>query len=280
MRGTIALDIDGTITADSKTHSIPLQVVEYLQRLSKSGWQLVFITGRSFDASLKTLKLIPFEYYLAVQNGALILHMPSRHVIAKKYLDNSVFAEMELICAGFPSDFTVYGGLEEEGVVYYRPKKFSKELLSYLSERTKGFGEVWHPLECFGELPIASFPSLKCFGSYTSAFELSSRIEARLGLHAPPIKDPFDSSYYVIQATHGSTSKGQALKDLLAYLGHFGKIIAAGDDLNDLPMLQAADIKIAMEGAPEKLLAIADIIAEPAREFGIIRALNQAITSP
>ena len=116
MQGTIALDIDGTLTADSRLHTMPPRVVKYLSQLVSDGWQLVFITGRTFMSAYRILQPLPFPYYLAVQNGAIILEMPSRRIVGKKYLDRSVFSAMELICRDEPSDFIVYAGYEHNDV--------------------------------------------------------------------------------------------------------------------------------------------------------------------
>ena len=56
-----------------------------------------------------------------------------------------------------------------------------------------------------------------------------------------------------------------------------GPVIAAGNDHNDLSLLQAATIKIAMEDAPIPLTSIADIIAPLASKAGLIDGLEQAL---
>jgi hydroxymethylpyrimidine pyrophosphatase-like HAD family hydrolase len=274
MKGTIALDIDGTLT-DSE--HLPLKVIDYLKSLADNGWRLMFITGRTFLTGHKTLQILPFTYYLAVQNGAIILEMPSCRIVSKKYLDRSIFTEMHEICLEEPSDFVVYSGFENDDLCYYRPRNFSPELMEYLHRRIATFKENWHPLESFDQLPVEFFPSIKCFGLYPSAKELSKRIEERLGLHVPLIRDPFAKDYYVVQATHPQISKGQALQDLIDITKERGKVIAAGDDYNDEPMLKIADVKIVMSTAPQDLLKKADIIAPAASETGIIVALETAI---
>ena len=69
----------------------------------------------------------------------------------------------------------------------------------------------------------------------------------------------------------------KAGKELIALTKERGKVIAAGDDYNDEPMLEAADIKVVMATAPADLLSKADIIAPAASEDGIICGLEAAI---
>jgi hypothetical protein len=51
-------------------------------------------------------------------------------------------------------------------------------------------------------------------------------------------------------------------------------VAAAGDHLNDLELLEAADISITMRDAPEELLEVADFILPPASEEGFSNILD------
>lgn len=275
MKGIIGLDIDGTITAELNT--MPKDVAVYLKSLSEEGWKLIFITGRSFQWSHKVLRLLDFPYYAAVQNGAIIVEMPSKRIISKKYLDKRIFPTMENICEDEPTDFVIYAGMEHEDVCFYRPKYFSDKLLAYLERRKEALKEDWRPLETYEDLKIEEFPSIKSFGLLQSAQRIAGKIEKQLTLHVPLIKDPFSEEYFVVQATHPAVSKGQALKDFGALFHNKGIVIAAGDDYNDISMLKIADIKVVMSTAPKEILALADIVAPPAEDMGIIEGLEEAI---
>jgi hydroxymethylpyrimidine pyrophosphatase-like HAD family hydrolase len=275
MKGIIALDIDGTITTEM--HSMPREVVEFLNSLAQEGWRIIFITGRTFTWGYEVLNCLPFAYDVAVQNGAILLQMPSRKILSKKYLNTTIFPAMNTICCDEPSDFVLYGGFETNDQCFYRPDYFSSDLLTYVQTRTMTLKENWYPVDSYDEVSLEEFPSIKCFGRYDSALRISQKIEGSLGLHAPIIRDPFDETYYVIQATHPDINKGQALQDFIRLTGHKGIIIAAGDDNNDLSMLAVADVKIIMATASEEVRKYGDIIAPPASEYGIIAGLKEAI---
>lgn len=275
MRGLIALDIDGTVTDFGS--DIPAEVVAYLGQLVSSGWNIIFITGRTFTDGHRILKELPFPYFFSVQNGAITLSMPEQRIIAKCLLDKQIFPLMEKICKDEPTDFVIFAGFEHHDNCYYRSKYFSDELLHYLKRRSDAFNSVWYDLPSFEDIPLINFPSLKCFGKFESASRISNRIENEIGLHAPLIKDPFQNNYYVVQATHPTVSKGAALKELMHQIAHRGPVIAAGDDNNDQTMLDEATIKIIMSTAPSQLLATAHIIAPPASEQGIIKGLQEAL---
>ena len=53
-------------------------------------------------------------------------------------------------------------------------------------------------------------------------------------------------------------------------------IIGAGDDNNDIELLQNSDISIAMGDGSKDLIKIAQIVAKPSRQEGIIAAVQEA----
>lgn len=274
--GIIALDIDGTITTDSQPPD--LSVIDFFDQLSKEGWIFIFISGRTIACGHRILKHLPFAYYFAAHNGAIIQEMPSKKAILQNYLTLDILDPMDNICRGSPSDYIIFTSDEKETVCYYRPQYFSSEFLNYVENRGRRFQEKWIPLSSYRLLPIKSFPSIKWFGPLEKAERIADLIEIDLKLHAPCIKDPFEGDFYVVQATTPTVSKATALQKIKEILGKETVLtIAAGDDNNDKSMLEIADIKIVMATAAQEMLAKADIIASPATEMGIISALKQAI---
>lgn len=274
-KGVIALDIDGTVT--SQTDDIPHDVIAYFYQLHQAGWLFVFITGRPFQWSIRSLHSLPFPYLLSVQNGALLLDMPQEKIIARHYLSTKLLSPMQAICLREHTDFVIYAGFEHQDQCYYRPQCLPPSLLNYLLKRTARLEEKWRAIGSFNELTFDHFAAIKCFAKEKEAFRLSSEIEKQLGLHAPPIRDPFSPEYFVVQATHPRATKGGALRDYITVSQLTGPIIAAGDDHNDVSLLKQATIKIAMANAPKALLEMADIIAPVASQKGIIQGLSKAL---
>lgn len=275
MKGMIALDIDGTITFDHRP--LDSKVLDYFHFLVDEGWEIAFITGRTFLWGEEVLRALDFPYYLAIHNGAAVFKMPSKEIIAKKYLRIDSLSLFDKIFEKSCSDYIIYTEAEAGPLCYYRPNRMSSVLKAYLKDRRKVFKEEWIGLDTYRDLPFKEFLAVKYFGLEEEAQSMIKQFE-RLDLHAPMIKDPFDTNYYIIQATRSEAGKGHTLrllKDLLQIPE--GRIIAAGDDNNDETMLENADIRVVMATAPEFLLRKAHVIASPARELGIIEGLKSAI---
>jgi len=275
-RGLIALDIDGTIT--TQLLSMPPRVASFLEKnIDHDQWQVIFLTGRTFNFAFQVLQVLKFPYFIGVQNGAITLEMPKREVVQKNYLSASVFPEMDDICHRRQTDYVIYSGYLNDDKVYYRKTHFSPEQIRYMMTRSKAFKENWIEVESYESLPVHEYASLKCFGDHALAAELSHEIETKLGLHAPLIKDPFEANRYIAQATHAHVTKGAVVRDMRERLMLDGPSIVAGDDFNDLSLFEAGNIKVAMGNSPKALLDHATIVAPPASQEGIIIGLTQAI---
>ncbi len=274
-KGIIALDIDGTLT--NMSLPIPAAVLHFLTQLSHD-WKLIFITGRTFSWAHGVLQSLQVPYALAVQNGAAILQMPERKLISKRYLSSAILPALEEIYHSEPSDYVLYSGFEHYDRCFYRPSHFDPDLLhTLLKIRVGTMHEEWQAVESFQQVPLNGFASAKGFGLKESAERISQKIEERLGLHAPVIRDPLLGDAYIIQATHPEVDKGKALSLYAETFQDQLPRIAAGDDRNDLTMFAAADYRIVMETAPQQILAHADIIAPSADKQGILVGLQEAI---
>ena len=275
IKGIIALDIDGTLTEE--IHVLPEKVIAYLLTLYQEGWAFIFITGRTFNWGYALLKQIPFPYFFAAHNGAILMKMPSQILLSKKYLPAAICPPLEKICRPESTEFVVYSGFENGDKCYFRPSQFTGESLRYLKKRSSAQKEDWIELADFTDLPLTEFPSFKIFGEFGPLKRIVENIEDALEIHIPLNRDAFNSHYYVAQGTCLNVDKGEALRDILRFFPRHVPVIAAGDDQNDVTMLALADIKIAMSTAPAHMLESAHIIAPPAAEHGIIQGLKEAI---
>lgn len=266
----LALDIDGTLTEEH--HYIPKMVMEHLHELYNRGAEILFITGRTFVWTYPALKELTFPYSLAVQNGAHLIEMPSRKILRRHLLNSSIIGKMEEICKEEPTDFVIYSGFEEGDICYFRPKGFSPDLLEYALYRAEKIGEKWVAVDTFQEIPIKAFASIKCFGEEASLQRIALRAEKELSLHMPVTFDPIRKSFRIAQGTLQGVDKGSALLDFKSINRDKDyRTIAAGNDFNDLPLFEEADISVAVEGAPEGVKRQVEIVAP------IIEGLKEAM---
>lgn len=275
-RGWLALDIDGTLT--DQTHVVPKEVVTYLKELHAKGWEVFIITGRTLSFASKALKLFDFPFYLAVQNGADVLYTPHQELVIRHYLSAPIIPFLESLCSTFAEDFLIYAGWEKGDFCYYRPHLFSPKIQAHIEMMKQLSVEPWQAVESFAFADHLRFPLIKYLGNKEEMTLLYESLKEDERLSITLIRDPLAEGMYLNLITHPEATKGHALKNVIRQVGKAGKVIAAGDDLNDISMLRAADVKIVMHSAPLEMHALADIIAKPSYQYGIIEALQKALS--
>ena len=94
----------------------------------------------------------------------------------------------------------------------------------------------------------------------------------------------FEGRYHVtsggvddsIELLHPNANKGHAATALARRLGvPMSEVAAAGDGLNDVELLRACGVSIAMQEAPDRVREAATHVAPPRSEGGLVRAVEQ-----
>lgn len=280
IRGLIALDIDGTLTDDPK--HIPEKTEKYLASLVEKGWQVMFLTGRSFTFGAPPLKNFAFPFYFGTQNGAALFYMPEKKVLQEHFLSREKVIALEEIFLRHEISFLVYSGEKLGDFIYFRPSQFSVEEREYILFFERFARAPFRQIETFEELDQPAFPMIKAFGSFELMQEIYSALEGDPDIAATLVQDPFSSSggFYLLINARDAT-KGGVLEDLIRIDVEKEKrrpyVIAAGDGGNDISMFKVADFAIAMGTAREDVKSHADMVTGSAEDQAIIEALKKVI---
>ena len=270
----IALDIDGTIT--DELGKIPLGVIDYLKKQSDLGAIIAFITGRFFPFAYEHLKDLPFNYFLATQNGAQLFEMPTKKNIYNYYLSKDVLMEIDHIAQDYQEDFIIYTDEKLDYQTFYRTGRFSKAVLDHILKLESMAFHPFTKLNCLTELPVRAFPCIKNFGTYEQVKPLNEAIALKLPVEQSLIQDPTSEMYCMNLITHSQASKGGAVKNILRFLNSDLKVIGAGNDRNDISLLKASDIAICIgHKAPNELKEVSSMIAETSG-LGLIDYIEKA----
>jgi len=274
-KGIIALDIDGTIT--SHRYLLDPAMTVYFNRLIQDHWCLVFISGRAFATALPVLSSLTGEYYLAVQNGAALYRMPRVEQVKKHYLSTESLVTLEALFGQEKQGLLVEMGAERDDVCYYKPQDFSEEDKTYLQKRMAMSPHPWIAVQNFNDLAISGFPAGKFFALQHKAEDLAQKLHLMTPYRATVIRDPWRSGFCLAHINAAGASKGTILDEVIALHSMRLPVIVAGDDYNDLPMLEKGDVKIVIEHAPASMHAIADVIASSPPEKGLLVALQKVL---
>ena len=253
----IAFDLDGTLLHDDK--SLTDRSLRALYAAHERGALIVPATGRIYKGVPAALRLQPFSRYFITINGALVYdaeadralyraeipnelalrlyeHMDTLDVIYDCYKDNWGYASREMYERA--GEYITDKGILE---LFYRSRTPVADLKDYLradggsiQKAQMHFRDMRAKKKELEELP-ALFPETAVSSSVPSNIEIN--------IH--------------------EANKGEALLALCAQLGvDPAETLAFGDGTNDLSLIRAAGLGVAMGNAAFSVKAAADAVCD------------------
>ena len=260
----IAFDLDGTLLDDDK--SVPEENLRALAAAAERGIHIVPATGRIVEGVPEPIRSLPFvRYYIAI-NGAYVYdakegktlyrgEIPAETAIRFcEYADTlPVLYDCYQYNFGWMSR-SMYDRIEE----YFAPEpgilalvRRTRELVDDLKETFRQRGDPVQKLQMYFR-PDQMALRQELFPGLTASSSLKNNIE-------------------INSVTAG---KGPALLALAESLGlERSETAAFGDGSNDLSMIRAAGLGVAMANAEESVKAAAGLITGSNREAGVAQVI-------
>ena len=264
IKGIIALDLDGTLLDSEK--NLSEKNLAALNRAADLGYMIVPTTGRYYNGMPQVIRELPFLRFAITINGATVEDVITGQQIYRAEIPWNQAVALMTWLDGFPVIYDCFmdnsafmtrsmkgqvDGIIED--VHYRKmlhglRKDVPELKAFLSDRKQDVQKIQF---------YCPDPELRVW--------LMEAVEKRFDGLLVSSSMPQNAE---INQAHAN--KGQALLALARYLDvPVEKTIAFGDGLNDLTMLRAAGIGIAMENACPEALEVADWITASNDAHGV-----------
>lgn len=266
----IALDLDGTLLNSDKVIS-PADYAA-LERAAAMGVHIVPTTGRFYDAMPEVVRQLPFVRYAITVNGAEVYDAVEKKVLHRAELEPEqalevyeYFESLPVICDCYIDGWgymerSHYERIDEYALVPY-VRKMLKELRTpvddikaYIRER-----RVQKVMMFFKDME-------------RRALELE-RVPARF-----PEFIATSSIANNIEVNAAGANKGEALRILCEHLGFdISQAMSFGDGSNDLSMIRAAGVGVAMANAYDGLKEAADFVTLSCDQGGVAHAVEKFV---
>lgn len=263
----LVLDVDGTLLNDNKeitpgTHAA-------LMKVQQMGVRIVLASGRPTHGVLplvQALELDVYGGYIMSYNGGQIFNAKTGSLLFEKRIDPELipYLEKKAIKNSFPI-FTYH----EDHIITNTPDN-----THILAEAELNNMEIT-AVESFSE--AIDFSPCKCM-LVSDDKESLNGLENHWKRRLNGVLDVFTSERYFLEVVPTGINKGDTLAVLMDKLDvQKEQVIAIGDGVCDIPMLQLAGLGIAMGNAENSVKSCADYTTLSNEEDGVAAAIEKAI---
>ncbi|MBQ7732445.1 MAG: HAD family phosphatase [Synergistaceae bacterium] len=264
----IAFDLDDTILNTKK--KLSPETLRVLYRAAELGIEIVPSTGRFWGAVTDEIKNLPFVRYAVTLNGAAIYDVKNQKAVAHFEIPS---ARAETMARVFDELHVIYDSIiDGQG---YMNREFREKLkdITIGEWQYKIIYDLRKPVEDLHEI-INKSSGVQKMQIYTKDSDLRERLLAALPVVFP--NSLFTSSVpNNIEINDLKANKGDGLRFIASHLGiDMSEAMAFGDGLNDISMIKAAGIGVAMGNAVRELKDVADHVTGTCDEDGVAEGIK------
>lgn len=263
----LAIDIDGTLvnSRDELTETTRAA----LRRAVASGIRVVLATGRRYSRALPLVEPLGLDVPVVTASGALIKHPGDHRTLYRAEFAPDVLVGLLKIIDRAGYEPVLYADTYGQGHEFYvrHMRQHNPELTEFFA-----LNPPCHYLwpQMIDEPPPGIFSGF-AMGTRDQMLGLAAELERQHGdhLYVHVLRSPRYQGYMCEIAPAGAT-KWSGIERLAREWGIADEeICAVGDDVNDIPMIRAAGLGVAMGNAQDEVKAAADRIAPCHDEDGL-----------
>ena len=278
--GIVALDLDGTLLDSQKRLSEANRSA--LERAAAEGVQIVPTTGRFFGMMPAAVRDLPFVRYAITVNGAEVYDRVEDKIVVREEIPLDMAIGIMEILDGFDIIYDCYrngwgwitASLQQKAEEYTPDEHYLRavrefrhpvpELKAHLRE-TAAEGDVQK---------VMLFARRE--GDTTDVLDA---IRREVGARFPDIRITA-STRNNLELNIASANKGRALGRLAEHLGlTLANCMAFGDGLNDLTMVEAAGVGVAMANAVGEVKRAAKVVTASNDDDGVAKTVLEMLGS-
>ncbi len=264
-------DLDGTLLQPDATLSD--HAYTQLSALLQKGLPFTIATARTMYSVLPILRGLPLQYPMILQNGAVLYDPLSKRIchaaVIRPDACCAVFAAMEQAQAnGFAYCI-------EDGILRCCYTQLTNPAMQrFYKERRDRYEKPFRQVETLSALAADNVVYLSMTDAEARLRPLAEALQTVNGIAVTFYRDVYETERWYLEISADTATKYHGAM-LLRKQFHCSHLTGFGDNDNDLPLMQACDLKIAVANATPALRAAADLIIGSNTEDAVVQYLQQ-----
>ena len=276
----IALDLDGTLLDSQKRLSDRNR--EALRRAAGQGALVVPTTGRFFGMMPPAVRDLPFVRYAITINGAQVYDRETDTALVREEIPLKTALGIMEILDRYDVIYDCYrsnwgwmtAALQDKAADYATNEHY----LKMVREFRRPVPELKaHLRETVAEGDVQKVMLFATNRDRPAAVDCLRRLSAEVAAKYPEIKITA-STWNNVELNISTAHKGNALKRFAEHLGlTLANCMAFGDGLNDLTMVEAAGLGVAMANAEPEVKRVAKVVTTSNDEDGVAAVIENML---
>lgn len=267
----VAIDLDGTLLTEDRR--LPQANIDAIHQAIQAGVQVVICTGRTLPGVREIISQLPFDgedEFLILQNGSVTHRLHNLEVLEQVTISRLAREALLDFSRIFDEEGAQLVAFDQENLVLvsqHAPNELvlkDSEILG--TPITRFTGDEFLAYEGFNKAMV--------LGEAVILDSLRDRLPSSLlDFYSPVRSQPIIAEFLV-----KGVSKASGLKALAERLGIDAEhVMAIGDQLNDLEMLEWAGLGVAMGNAVARIKEVSDVVTSSNDEAGVAQAIQNYI---
>lgn len=270
-------DLDGTLlSSDSR---VSASSAAMLNEAIAHGALFSIATARTPSTVAHLMKDIGTNLPFVVMTGAALWDKASGKFSEKKTILPETAGRILGIVRKHSLPAFVYR-LVGDRIHIYHTGPLSDTERRFIAERNDSEYKVFHiPENGSSEMPFPLTDVSLFYSMQPSPLVEAAYHDIREHVECNPIfyHDMFGPETGIMEVFSPSASKANSVMRLKSLAGA-DRVVAFGDNLNDIPMLRVADVAVAVENAVDEVKAVADIIIPPNTGDSVARFILDSVS--
>lgn len=264
-------DLDGTLLDNNA--EITEKSRKLLNEFISDGNYFSVATARTGATVIQMLDGISVNVPVVLMNG-----VASYDISRKKYVNIHTFSIgakevfLDAVCE-YGSPGFLYC-IDEDNLSTFYENTNSPNAEIFINEREKKFGKKFTKVKSFKECINKSAVYYSYSDTYEKLQPLYKKTKGIEGIRIEFYRDTYHPVFWYFEVCSENASKYNAVKWLKEKYG-FEKVVAFGDNLNDLPLFEIADESYAVENAKEDVKKHATAVIGKNTEDAVAEFLNK-----
>jgi len=268
-------DLDGTLL--NKSQEITPFAKKIINDLASNKIYFTIATARTLDTVLHILDGVKLSAPAVLLNGVSVYDTTMQKYEKIETIDKSCLNYIFETLADHGVTGFVYT-LENGDIAHYYENLDAEHRKEFHDNRSGKYGRIYKKVRSFAQLCDKEIVYFSTSDDHALLSPVYEKLKADARLNVEFYRDIYHEKFWYLEICSAAASKYNAVMFLKKTYG-FDHIVAFGDNLNDLPLFQAAGECYAVANAKNELKEKATAIIESNTDDGVAKWLAENVLS-